>query len=57
MMNKLLLSDSGNNVFSPVNFYYNLAALAAIAEDEARREIYDVLGIDPETAVDDYRRQ
>ncbi|MBE6116298.1 MAG: hypothetical protein E7187_05680 [Erysipelotrichaceae bacterium] len=57
LMNKLLLSDSGNNVFSPVNLYYNLAALAAIAEDEARREIYDVLGIDPETAVDDYRRQ
>ena len=57
MMDKMLLNDKGNNVFSPVNLFYNLTVLAGITQGETSREIYEVLGIDPETAVDDYRRQ
>ena len=57
MMKQLLGNGGENSVFSPVNLYFNFTSLTSITQGAARGEILDLLGIDEETAAEDYQRQ
>ena len=57
MMQKLLLADKENNVFSPVNLFFNLTVLAAVTQGNASKEITDLLNLDPSAMAADYQRQ
>ncbi|MBQ1315085.1 MAG: hypothetical protein IIY57_02740 [Erysipelotrichaceae bacterium] len=57
MVKTLLKDGRENRVFSPVNLYFNLTALAAITQKDAKREIMELLGTDEENALTDYQRQ
>ena len=55
-MMKTLLDGKQNNVFSPLNLYFNLTALSCITQGQARDEIIDLLGVDSETAAGEAKR-
>ena len=54
LIRNVLVSEE-NTVFSPLNIYLNLAALAGLAQGEARDEIINVLGVNEDSLVYDYQ--
>ncbi|MBQ9036374.1 MAG: hypothetical protein IJ115_02825 [Erysipelotrichaceae bacterium] len=52
---KDILTTEKNTVFSPLNIYFNLAALAGLAQGEAREEIINTLGVKEDSLVFDYQ--
>ncbi|MBR0137033.1 MAG: hypothetical protein IJM15_01315 [Erysipelotrichaceae bacterium] len=50
-----LLTGNDNNVFSPVNLYFNFTMLASMAQGRSRDELLALFGLDLETLVKNYQ--